>query len=401
MHPNQYSAEQLNAIINPVFIIEDIIWGDASKGFIIRYHGKLRLDSEAAFQQLLERLNPLSITPLFRLEEGRQTIILTSGVVSPKPSDARINLLLFVLTLVSMLFAGALYDYGGPQTEDMGLIVQYTLSHLDKGIPFAVSMLAILLAHEFGHYFMARRHKTQVTLPYYLPFPLSPFGTLGAFINLKEPPKNKRVLLDIGIGGPLAGLLVTLPVLFYGLFTSPLNYLPLSIEASKGLSLEGNSIFYLLSKWIIFGQFIPAPQHYDIPQFLYWVRYYLLGQPLPWGGLDVHLNAVAWAGWAGLLVTALNLIPAGQLDGGHLLYVLVGEKSKRLFIIILFLLFALGFVWTGWWIWAVMIFFFGRTYAEPLDQITPLDPRRRFLAYLGLVIFVLIFTPVPLIIVGA
>ena len=113
------------------------------------------------------------------------------------------------------------------------------------------------------------------------------------------------------------------------------------------------------------------------------------------------LHPVAWAGWAGLLVTALNLIPAGQLDGGHVIYVLLGkERTQKLRPVIIFLLLALGFFWSGWWLWAAIIYFLGRYQAEPLDQITELDTKRKWLAILAIVVFILVFTPVPLIIVG-
>jgi hypothetical protein len=178
MNEYPYSEEQLKAIVQRYFNIEELVWGDAQSGYIVRYLGTLRIDSKEAFEQLFHLLKPLSITPLFRWEKDRQAIILIPSPKEPQPSNARVNLLLFFLTLFSMLFAGALYDYQGPQTDDIGVIFQYTLTHIDRGIPFTVSMLAILLAHEFGHYFMARRHNTQVSLPYYLPFPISPFGTL-------------------------------------------------------------------------------------------------------------------------------------------------------------------------------------------------------------------------------
>jgi len=113
--------------------------------------------------------------------------------------------------------------------------------------------------------------------------------------------------------------------------------------------------------------------------------------------LDVLIHPVAWAGWAGLLVTALNLIPAGQLDGGHVMYVLLGKRARLLWPVILMALVALGFAWSGWWLWAGIIFFLGRIYAEPLDQVTRLDPKRRAVALAGLVIFFLVFTPVPLV----
>ena len=144
---------------------------------------------------------------------------------------------------------------------------------------------------------------------------------------------------------------------------------------------------------------LPAPAAYTEAPALHWLTYIFTGHPLPFGGRDVTLHPVAWAGWAGLLVTAMNLIPAGQLDGGHVLFVLLGGKRTRKTVpIILILLGLLGFVWPGWWLWAVLIFFLGRAHAEPLDQITPLDGKRKALAVLMVVVFLLVFVPVPLMI---
>jgi membrane-associated protease RseP (regulator of RpoE activity) len=129
---------------------------------------------------------------------------------------------------------------------------------------------------------------------------------------------------------------------------------------------------------------------------LYWLRYFFTGRPVPFGGEDVLLHPIAYAGWSGLLVTALNLIPAGQLDGGHALYVLLGKRVRAILPFILIALIALGFVWSGWWLWAFIIYLLGRVYAEPLDQITPLDGQRKALAVFGLLLFFLLFTPIPL-----
>ena len=267
---------------------------------------------------------------------------------------------------------------------------------MPSGIPFAASLLAILGAHEFGHYLAGRYHHTHVTLPYFLPFPFSPFGTLGAFIQLKEPPRNKRILMDIGIAGPLAGLVVAIPVLLFGLSLSKVE--PIHLSPGQGFTLEGNSLLYLFAKFLVFGRLLPAPSSYgNLSPVLYWIRYFFTSQPLPLGGMDVMIHPVAWAGWAGLLVTAINLIPAGQLDGGHLMYVLLGKRVRALWPFILAILVLLGFVWTGWWLWAALIFFLGRIYAEPLDQITQLDPPRKAIAVLGIIIFFLVFTPVPLV----
>ncbi len=131
---------------------------------------------------------------------------------------------------------------------------------------------------------------------------------------------------------------------------------------------------YLFAKYVVFGEWLPHPISYGgLHPLLYWARYVFTGQPVPFGGTDVVLHPVAWAGWAGLLVTALNLIPAGQLDGGHVLYVLLGKRARAVLPFVLVALVVLGTVWTGWWLWAFLIFLLGRVYAEPLDQITPLD----------------------------
>jgi membrane-associated protease RseP (regulator of RpoE activity) len=221
---------------------------------------------------------------------------------------------------------------------------------------------------------------------------------MGAYIRLLEPPKNKKVLLDIGLAGPLAGLIVAIPVLVYGLSLSEVVTLPMDLP--RGFTFEGNSILYLSLKYLVHGSWLPEPVSYQgINPLIYWVRYFFSGSPLPVGGTDVLIHPVAWAGWAGLLVTSLNLLPAGQLDGGHLVYSLFGERLKWIRPVILIILIILGFMWSGWWLWAFLILFLGRIRAAPLDEITELNPGRRTFARIGLVIFFLVFIPVPLILV--
>ena len=150
---------------------------------------------------------------------------------------------------------------------------------------------------------------------------------------------------------------------------------------------------YLLAKFVVFGQLLPAPVE---PQgILYWLQYFFTGRPIPFGGLDVFIHPVAFAGWAGILVTALNLIPLGTLDGGHVIYSLFGDKAKKAFSYIVGLLAILGFFWSGWWLWAALLFWLGRVNAQPMDQITELDPVRRTIAYAMIVVFILVLTPVP------
>ena len=388
--------ETLTPIVSRIMRIDDVTAGDPQKDYLARYRGQIYGDSAEAYDRLAEQLRPLEVTPLFRNGKEGHAIFVLPGIIQSKPSNPWVNLVLFGFTLLSVIFAGALYSYSGTEVTDGGQFLLDILRSLPSGIPFAVSLLAILVTHEFGHYLAGRYHKTHVTLPYFIPFPLSPFGTMGAFIQLKEPPRNKRILLDIGIAGPLAGLVVAIPVLLLGLSLSEVQ--PIEITPGQGFTLEGNSLLYLFAKFLVFGRLLPAPGTYgDVSPLLYWIRYFFTSQPLPVGGVDVFIHPVAWAGWAGLLVTALNLIPAGQLDGGHLVYVLLGKRALRLLPFVLACLVLLGFFWSGWWLWAGLIFFLGRIHAEPLDQITQLDSRRKAIALLGVVIFLLVFTPVPLV----
>ncbi|MCZ7551290.1 MAG: hypothetical protein B6D39_13005 [Anaerolineae bacterium UTCFX2] len=388
--------EQLTQAVSQVMRIDDITTGDPQKNYLARYRGRILGDSAEAYDRLAGTLKSYQITPIFRNEKDQHAIMLLPGVIEPKASNPWVNLVLFLFTLLSVIFAGTLYSYNGPQPETLSGLAVELLRSLPSGISFAVSLLAILVAHEFGHYLAGRYHQTHVTLPYFIPFPFSPFGTMGAFIQLKEPPRNKRILLDIGIAGPIAGLVVAIPILLYGLSLSQVE--PITLAPGQGISLEGNSLLYLGAKFLVFGRLLPAPASYaGVAPLVYWARYFFTSQPLPLGGQDVMIHPIAWAGWAGLLVTALNLIPAGQLDGGHVMYVLLGKRARMLWPVILAVLVGLGFVWAGWWLWALIIFFLGRVFAEPLDQITQLDGRRRWVAILGFVIFILVFTPVPLV----
>ena len=381
-------TEVLTNLVARVFRIEDVTSEDPRKGFFLRYRGELlNEDSASLYDTLAESLSPHGITPLFRMEETRQIIYLAPKLPEPKQDNISTNIVLFVLTVLSVMLAGAQPE--GPVPDDfMGQLLLLAKS-IFTGWPFALSLLGILLTHELGHYFMSRYHKTPATLPYFIPLPLSLLGTMGAAIIMRGIPKNKRVLFDIGVAGPIAGLIVALPVLFYGLSLSTLS----TIDPNPNGFIEGNSLMYLLAKYITFGQLLPSPA---APQgILYWLQYFFTGRPVPFGGLDVFIHPVAFAGWAGLLVTGLNLIPAGTLDGGHVIYGLFGEKARKGFPFIIGILAVLGIFWSGWWIWAMLLFWLGRVNAEPLDQITTLDPPRRLLGFAMIIVFLLVFMPVP------
>lgn len=387
-------SEVMNSLVGRVFRYEDVTMGDPTKGYFLRYRGQLLGDSAEAYDQLAAALHPYDVTPLFRLEDGRQTILLLRGTIKTKPSKVWVNLLLFGLTVLSVLFAGAVSSYTGPVPADFLGQVWALLTHLWMGWPFAVSLLAILLAHEFGHYFVGRSRGAAVTLPYFIPFPFSPIGTMGAFIQMKSVPRNKRALFDLAVAGPLAGMVVAIPVLIYGLSQSTLA----TVTSAPGSFAEGNSLLYLLAKFVVFGKLLPDPGNLSgLSLLFHWITYFFVGSPSPVGSTDVFIGQVAWAGWVGLLVTFLNLVPAGQLDGGHILYSIFGRRINRVLPIILILMVILGFFWSGWWLWAFLIFLFGRSHAEPLDQITQLDSRRKALAVLVLILFLVVLSPVPFI----
>lgn len=394
-------GEWLRESVARVMSIDDMTVGGPTQDYSIRFRGRLMVEPESAYEILEPVFRSEGQTLLFRGEGEIHAVIGIQGVIEPEPSNPWVNLGLFILTLLSVIFAGAVFanvNFYGNEVGAFGVdSPREILDLVLGGVPFALALLGILVSHEFGHYLAGRYHKTAVTLPYFLPFPGSILGTLGAFIRMKEPPRNRRVLLDIGVAGPLAGFVVAVPILFIGLSMSELSTLPAGPSQAQGLTLEGNSILYLLAKYLVKGQLLPAPASYGgVAPFEYWFRYFFVGQPVPYGGVDVLVHPLAWAGWAGLLVTALNLIPAGQLDGGHLMYVLLGERARMLWPVIVLALVGLGFVWPGWWIWAALIFFLGRHHAQPLDTITPLDTRRKLLAMLGMIIFLLSFSPVPL-----
>jgi membrane-associated protease RseP (regulator of RpoE activity) len=375
-------AAQLREAVADVFEIQDVTYGarfgrlmfPSRQSQILRLRGRLLLASEEVYQRIAPRFEALEHTALLRRENDSDVIYALPGVVRPTESKRWVNVVLFGLTVLSVLFTGAMtFSF---DAETLLESILYGLTHLPLGLPAAVALLAPLLVHEFGHYVAARRLGLPATLPYFIPLPiLSPWGTMGAIIRMKGLMPNRRALLSVGVAGPLAGFVIAVPVLILGLALSPV--VPFDPQTGvgileRGAQLEGNSLLYGGIKVLLFGQWLPG------------------------GGKDVFLHPIASSGWAALLVTALNLIPAGQLDGGHIAYALLGEKARWLTRAMLALTFIMGFFWEGWWLWAVLIWFFGRGHPAPLDDVTPLTNRQRVLAVIALILFVLTFIPIPM-----
>ncbi len=231
-----------------------------------------------------------------------------------------------------------------------------------QGMPFALTLLSILLAHEMGHYLACRFYRVDASLPYFLPSPTLG-GTLGAFIRIRAPIYTKRVLFDVGIAGPLAGFVFLLPALGIGLAFS---------KVIPDIARQGNVGF-------------------STPALIRLLEYLTFSGTAP---ADIYLHPIARAAWIGALATALNLLPIGQLDGGHVLYSLVGARHKVISRALVAVLVPLGFFWWMWWVWAVLLFFFALRH-PPIYDTSALGPGRRKLGWLALAIFILCFTLTP------
>ena len=245
---------------------------------------------------------------------------------------------------------------------------------LRMGFTFSLTALTILFAHEMGHYIACRRYGIPSTLPYFLPVPFN-FGTFGAFIKIKAPIQSKRQLFDVGIAGPIAGFVVLIPFLFYGIAHSlpaPLHEISEPVEGTAValVLLPGRCLAIELVTWLFHGRLAP--------------------------GMVLNLHPVAYGAWLGLLATAINLLPLGQLDGGHILYAATGRLQRRLALPLWILLGLMGFYWPGWWLWCFVILSIGLFHPPVYDESEPLDAKRRLLAWSALAMLVLSFMPVPI-----
>lgn len=268
-----------------------------------------------------------------------------------------------------------------------------------QGLYFAGTIMSILLCHEMGHYIVARRHGIKASLPYFIPLPpVVSLGTLGAVIQMDEPIADRNKLVDVGAAGPLAGLVVAIPLLIYGLSLSPVAM----VATEPGTMVEGNSLAYLALKYLVHGMFLPSQS-----------------------GLDVQLHPIAFAAWVGLLITMINLLPIGQLDGGHIACAALGDRHERFSGVLHYLLLAVGVsvvlvlsyqyrsegveastallaagkAGMPWMVWAILLFVMRRMsdgrYHPPVGS-RALTKGRRRLVLLMVIILIGIFTPIPL-----
>ena len=314
-----------------------------------------------------------------------------------KKNSVLLHIGLFIITFITTTIAGAEWTTGtmGP----------YELHHLMIGLPYSFAIMFIISCHEFGHYFAARYHKVNATLPYYIPFPNIPgflnFGTMGAVIRTKSPIPSKKAMFDIGVAGPIAGFVACLIVLIYGFLNVPGKEYILSIHpdffspeyGKTGLQLEfGNTLLFSFFKLLFVhpGQFFPPMS-------------------------EIYHYPFLCVGWFGMFITAMNMIPVGQLDGGHIGYTMFGGKAHYkiavISFVILFVLGIAGFVevflesqimfgWVGWLIWALILYFVIKLKHPMIPDNDQLDGKRKFLGYLSYFILIISFSPTPFMISG-
>jgi membrane-associated protease RseP (regulator of RpoE activity) len=284
----------------------------------------------------------------------------------------RRHILLFVITFLTVTYAA---NRGLDLLWATGFSLRawrvlFNWQVFASGLTFSIPLLMILTAHEFGHYFYCRKYRVDASLPYYLPFPFPPTGTLGAVIRIKEAFPSKRALFDIGVAGPIAGFVMLLPFLWWGITKSRIG----PIQTGADVLYFGEPLLFKFLAWIHFG---PIRE-----------------------GYEVYLDQIGFAGWWGMLVTALNLLPFGQLDGGHIGYSLLGRRAVYVSIATVFIAFVLTGISASWIsvtiMMLVMAFFLGLRHPRIVDEHVPLDASRRLVAAIALVIFILCFTPVPI-----
>ncbi len=394
--PLQRTAARIEEAVSDVLDVHDVTLGISGEPETVRLRGELRVPPEEAYDKMAARLREMGYTAVLRHDDEQDLdVLLAMPGLMPQESGSKLwlNALLYVLTILATLFVGATWSDQVPAGADLGWLI----THLWLGWPFALSLMTILTGHELGHYFSGRYYKVPVSLPYFIPLPLPPLGTMGAFILMKGRTVNRRQMLTVGAAGPLVGFVLAVPILLLGLSLSEVQPM-IGPQEGSVIFMEGNSLLYLLLKYLTFGRILPGGG--DPSTFLGALREVgaaLFGTFPIDQGYDVFIHPVALAGWAGLLVTAFNLLPVGQLDGGHVLYSLIGQRAQKLTWPVIGLLVVMGvLLWPGWFLWAALIFLFGQSHPDPLDDVTRLDAPRKIVAVVVLLIFVLTFTPLPI-----
>jgi len=322
---------------------------------------------EEKFNYLRKSLSEKGYIPMLRYEHGEHVIyVIKKPKINKKP--VWINIVLLVATIFTTTLAGSIQWVGiyEPSLSNFTEILTKSISpfYLWNGfIFFSAPLLLILGVHEMGHYYASKKHNIDASLPYFIPLP-PPFilGTFGALISTREPIPNRKSLLDIGVAGPLCGFLIAIPICFLGFFIMQQN--PVIALSDGG---------YMVPPLII--QAIES--FFTIPQ-------------------NAIIHPTLFAGWVGIFLTAVNLLPIGQLDGGHVARAFLKERHKYAGWAVIFLLIGLSFIYTGWLMFAfIVLFLIGTQHQPPLNEIDPLDTRRKLIGILVLIVFIVSFAPIP------
>lgn len=318
---------------------------------------------EENFERLREEMSPHGYIPMVTYDKGEH-VIMVARKPAVKYKSVQVNLAMLAITFIAMMFAGI---YNWSSYADVPSDEVYSAENILTGIlVFTLPLMAILGVHELGHYFMARRRKVAASLPFFIPsFP--PLGTFGAFISLRDPIPNRKSLLEIGVAGPLAGLALAIPIGILGLILTNMEARPVPVDVgSEGLVQISFPMIYL---WL--EQLVPIQGEY-------------------------LLHPTAFAAWVGFLVTALNLLPAGQLDGGHIARALLGNQAKYASWAAIAVLIGLSFFYWSWLLFALLILFLGAKHPPPLNDITRLDTRRKLVGVFAFVVLIVAFVPIPM-----
>ncbi len=281
----------------------------------------------------------------------------------PKKKFPLLNLILFLTTIITTTLAGM-----GIEGISLFEFLRHPIVAIIKGLPFSLTLIGILLTHEMGHYIAAKKYRVDASLPYFIPAPFG-IGTFGAIIKMRSPLGSRKSLIDIGGAGPIAGFVVATIAIIYGIKTSTL--MDLNNFPKDGIRFQDPLIIKII-QFIIIGH-IPA-------------------------GYEMMLNSIGFAGWLGMLVTSLNLLPIGQLDGGHISYALFGSFSIWISRLLFFILIIFGILfWHGWLFWGILSYFVIGLKHPPLqtDADINLDTRHKIVAYICIMIFILTFMPSP------
>jgi len=349
-------VETLRAQVADLLLIDHV--SVHHEGQVVSFSGRLLQDADSAFSTLEERLKRFGYLAQLRRAKGRDVILLAPAPSNRGASRRWVNLLLFLATVASVTFGGALMEGYNPLADPPKALL--------RGLPFAFALLGILVTHELAHFLVSKAHGTKSTLPYFIPMPLSPVGTFGALIRMESPIRDRKALFDVGLSGPLAGLAVSIVALVIGLRMSQVTATP-----PQG-----------------------ATQILGTGLLVDWITELVLG-PVP-DNVVVLLHPVAFAGWFGAFITFINLIPVSQLDGGHVGYAFFGAAHRFVAVLIFLGMLVLGLFSTWWLLWAVLVFFLGGLrHPPPLNDITPLDVKRKVLAIFSFALIFLLGTPQP------